>query len=187
MLRKTMNKNFLKFLCALTLIPSTIVAKTEVYFSPKGGCQEKVIKIIDQTKKTLEVAMYSLDNSQILLAIERAKTRGVEISIILDRTQAFNNVPETLNLKYKGVNVRIHSQNKIQHNKFSISDGKLAITGSFNWTNNAETSNEENCLFIDDPSIVKAFVERFENHLMIVNTESKSQKYLDRMEKKVDL
>lgn len=176
-----------KFLVAglgLLLSATGASAKTSVYFSPNGGCEEHVVQTINETQKTFEVAMYSLDNSAIISALEEALDRGVKITLVLDRTQAFNNIPETLELRDRGISIRIHSQNKIQHNKFAISDGKKVITGSFNWTKNGERFNEENCLFLDEPEAVKSFIDRFRNHLLKVNGEIKSQDYLNRMEKK---
>jgi hypothetical protein len=36
-----------------------ITAQVEVYFSPKGGCTEAVVKQIDAAKKTIHVQAYS--------------------------------------------------------------------------------------------------------------------------------
>lgn len=159
-------------------------AKTEVYFSPRGGCEEHVIEKIEGAKSTLQIAMYSLNNSQILEAIIGAENRGIKIWILLDRTQAFTNPEETLDLVDRGITVKLHSKNRIQHNKFAVVDGSGVITGSFNWTNSGELSNEENCLFIDDPGVVSSFQDQFRNHLWKVNTSEGSQKYMRRLRKK---
>lgn len=179
-----MNK-FLVGTLGLLLSSTGASAKTSVYFSPNGGCEDRVVQTIKETQKTFEVAMYSLDNIAIISALEVAYDRGVKVTLILDRTQAFNNIPETLGLRDHGIKIRIHSENKIQHNKFAISDSKKVITGSFNWTKNGERYNEENCLFLDDPEAVKSFIERFRDHLLKVNGEIKSQDYLERMERKI--
>lgn len=87
-------------------------------------------------------------------------------------------------LKRAGFNVRIHSKNKIQHNKFVIADAKKVETGSFNWTEPAESKNEENCLFTDEVKVVGAFSERFNKHLWIVNTLEKSEHAFAKLEQK---
>lgn len=48
------------------------------------------------------------------------------------------------------------------HNKFAVFDGKLAVTGSFNWTTSADDYNFENALFLSDPAIVARIEEEFE-------------------------
>ncbi len=47
------------------------------------------------------------------------------------------------------------------HDKFAIFGGKLLWTGSFNFTYDADTSNQENVLLLDDAPAIKAFEEQF--------------------------
>ena len=50
----------------------------------------------------------------------------------------------------------------LMHNKFAIIDGKILLTGSFNWTLAADQKNEENLLIIEDRKVIKAYQKRFE-------------------------
>ena len=63
-----------------------------------------------------------------------------------------------------GFNIKItHGIGRgIMHNKFAIFDGKLMVTGSYNWTNNAERFNYENAIFITDPNIIKQYQREFD-------------------------
>jgi phosphatidylserine/phosphatidylglycerophosphate/cardiolipin synthase-like enzyme len=117
-------------------------AKTDVHFSKHGGCEKRVVGLIAHSKEFIDVAMYSLNNKKIIDALEKAKNNGVKIRILVDRLQGTGvNKKVTLALKHEGFDIRIHSKNKIQHNKFAIFDGKSIITGSFNWTESAENAN----------------------------------------------
>ena len=49
------------------------------------------------------------------------------------------------------------------HNKFAIFDGKLMVTGSYNWTNNAEHFNYENAVFITDTNVIKEYQKDFDD------------------------
>jgi len=137
-------------------------------------CEKKAVEMIDGTKESLDLAMYSLNNLKIVTAIERAQKRGVRIRILLDRTQAFVNRTTTQRIKSDGLNFRVHSHYRIQHNKFGIFDDKEVMTGSFNWTRPAQESNEENCLFLSDKEIVDIYSDRFRNHLWKINTAEES-------------
>ena len=88
-------------------------ADSQVYFSPNGGCEEHVVEFIDSSQSSLDVAMYSLNNENLLVALRKAKLRGVKIRILLDRVQATGNRLVSLGLKRDGFNVRIQSKNKI--------------------------------------------------------------------------
>lgn len=157
---------------------------SQVYFSPSGGCEEHVVELINSSQETLDVAIYSLNNEKILIALRNAKLRGVKIRILLDRVQATGNRLVSLGLKKDGFDVRIHSKNKIQHNKFAIADGKRVETGSFNWTKPAEDKNEENCVFFNEPGLVNQFHERFNSHLWVVNSSGSSIASFKRLEEK---
>jgi phosphatidylserine/phosphatidylglycerophosphate/cardiolipin synthase-like enzyme len=47
------------------------------------------------------------------------------------------------------------------HNKFAIFDGKLMVTGSYNWTASAEKYNYENAVFITDPTAIDQYQKEF--------------------------
>lgn len=48
------------------------------------------------------------------------------------------------------------------YNKFAIFDKKLLITGSYNWTDNAEHFNYENAIFISDPGTITQYQKEFD-------------------------
>ena len=49
----------------------------------------------------------------------------------------------------KGVATYIDAKHEIAHNKVMVLDGATVITGSFNFTKQAETSNAENLVVIE--------------------------------------
>ena len=49
----------------------------------------------------------------------------------------------------------------ILHDKFAIFDGRLVLTGSYNWSTNAEENNDENAVFIRNTSVIAAFQTNF--------------------------
>jgi phosphatidylserine/phosphatidylglycerophosphate/cardiolipin synthase-like enzyme len=160
------------------------VATPVVLFSPKGGCETAIVKLIAETKSQLDIAVYSINDEAIINALIDARRRGVKIRILTDHVQAAVNTKTTLDFVNRGFSIRLHSSGKIMHNKFAVSDGRFAETGSFNWTNPAEQVNEENCLMLDDSATVMKYEERFERHLWVVNTQAKSEKYLVRLKKR---
>ena len=137
---------------------------TEIYFSPDGNTAHRIIKAIDDSISTIDLAIFDITSQEIKGAFERAKNRGVKIRIVADSRQAkgANSVIQTL--IDEGFNVKIkHGIGRgIMHNKFAVFDGKLMVTGSYNWTNNAEHFNYENAIFISDPETIKRYQEEFD-------------------------
>lgn len=48
------------------------------------------------------------------------------------------------------------------HNKFMVVDNTFLLTGSFNWTFQAGSSNQENLLVVDHPFYIERYVTEFE-------------------------
>lgn len=136
----------------------------EVYFSPEGHTQHRIIKAIDASNSTIDLAVYSFTAQEIKSAFERAKQRGVKIRIIADsvQTKGVHSVIQTL--IDEGFNIKIaHGKGRgIMHNKFAIFDNRLLFTGSYNLTTNAEHSNYENAIFISDPETIAQYQKEFD-------------------------
>jgi phosphatidylserine/phosphatidylglycerophosphate/cardiolipin synthase-like enzyme len=47
------------------------------------------------------------------------------------------------------------------HDKYAIFDGRVLMTGSYNWSANAEQDNDENAVFIRDRSVISSFQQNF--------------------------
>ena len=134
-----------------------------VFFSPGTDCENAVIQNINNSTKTIDAAVYSITNTNIVDELKNAHDRGVKIRILTDRTQAGNKKSLIHNMSEYGINVIIHKKYRIEHNKFAIYDGVHLSTGSYNWTKNASAYNSENCIFLDtnDPAI-ETYQRRFD-------------------------
>ena len=47
------------------------------------------------------------------------------------------------------------------HHKFAVFDGKIVVSGSYNWTRSAAEDNEENIVVTNEQKIVQSFHEQF--------------------------
>ena len=137
----------------------------EAYFSPDGGVARRIIKVIDSSASSIDLAIFDLTSRDIKLALERAKQRGIKIRIAADSRQAKGVHSVIQTLINEGFDIKIvHGIGRgVMHNKFAIFDGKLLVTGSYNWTNNAEHNNYENAIFISDPETIKRYQGDFNN------------------------
>ena len=116
----------------------------QIYFSPSTHCENNIVSFINRSKKRIDAAVYALNNDRIVNALKKAHKRGVKIRILTDRLQASNRSSKVRELHDYGINIRVHSKHKIEHNKFAIFDGKHVESGSYNWTDSATKSNAEN-------------------------------------------
>jgi len=162
-IKMTHKFGILFFSLILFCLPLTAVAtETEVFFSPNGGCLQAVVAQIDQSTKTIDVAIYHLTSREIAQALVRAKDRGVIIRIFMDTGEARTKYSKSRYLVQNGFDVKLHKGQGLMHHKFAIVDHRVLITGSFNWTPTAEEKNQENLLILRDPELIRKYGERFE-------------------------
>ena len=140
-------------------------------FSPEGLIEETLIRAIDSAKVSVEVAMFSFYSQKIADALLAAREKNPELKIrlALDLSQsrlaklddffAFHGFDIVI---VAGPNRQGDPMYEKMHNKFMIVDGKLLVTGSFNYSPNAETNSFENVNFINDPFDVAGYVWFFQ-------------------------
>jgi isopropylmalate/homocitrate/citramalate synthase len=63
-----------------------------------------------------------------------------------------------------GIAVRQDGKHAIAHNKVMVIDQAVVITGSFNFTNSAETRNAENVLILKSPDLALQYRLQWQNH-----------------------
>jgi phosphatidylserine/phosphatidylglycerophosphate/cardiolipin synthase-like enzyme len=136
----------------------------EVYFSPKGGCTEAVVRELGAAKQTVFMQAYSFTSKDIAAALLEAHKRGVVVHTILDKSNLTENYSDADFLAHAGMSVLIDAKHSIAHNKIIVIDGQVVITGSFNFTNQAERSNAENLLVIHDRTLAERYLANWHDH-----------------------
>ena len=151
-----MKRLILSTLAACLLAASTLPSwagpqpKIEVFFSPKGGCTEAVVTALARATNTVLVQAYSFTSAPIAKALVDAHKRGVRIQVILDKSQRTEKYSEADFTAHAGIPTFIDAKHAIAHNKIMVIDGHEILTGSFNFTKEAEEHNAENLLVIED-------------------------------------
>ena len=155
-------------LCAFTtwtsLRDSTHAADVQVFFSPRGGTARAICDRIDQAATSVDVAAFQLSRTDIATALWQAKERGVLVRVIIDGKQEAAGAPTPTRLRGHGVAVGADHLEKINHNKYIVIDSNVTITGSFNFSDNAELRNAENTVIITDRDVAAAFTTNFLAH-----------------------
>ncbi len=133
----------------------------QVRFSPNGGCLNFAKSFIDNAQNYILVQGYSFTSELLAKALVEAHRRGVKVAILLDKSQPTAVGAQIYFVKNAGIPVSIDYVSGIAHNKIMIIDDKIVLTGSFNWTLNAETRNAENLLMINNADIAKIYKDNW--------------------------
>ena len=151
-------------LLGLWLSSGVLAADIQIFFSPKGGCTEAVVRALGAAKSSVQVQAYSFTSVPIAKALTDAHGRGVNIAVILDKSQRTERYSSATFLLNAGIPCRIDARHPIAHNKVMIIDGETVVTGSFNFTKAAESGNAENLLIIKDVVVAHQYATNWQAH-----------------------
>lgn len=143
--------------------PITDATKVEVYFCPQDECADKLIDKVNSAKNSVYIAIYSFTLDDLSSALISAKQRGVEVKVIFDYDQSTNSYSDDEKLVAAGIPIARRNGSGYMHNKFTIIDGNLTATGSFNYSQNADERNDENLVFIVSEEIASKFKADFDH------------------------
>jgi len=136
--------------------------KVAVLFSPKGGCTKTIVDAINGAKTSIRVQAYSFTAAPIYNALVEAKKRNVDVAVILDRSALHTSTTAAQTLAKAGIQLLVDDKHAIAHNKIVIIDEDTVLTGSFNYTAQAEKSNAENLVILH--SLVPNYRLNWTNH-----------------------
>jgi phosphatidylserine/phosphatidylglycerophosphate/cardiolipin synthase-like enzyme len=139
-------------------------ARPKVCFSPEGHCAGYLIEAIASATASIRVQAYSFTARDIAEALIAASKRGVDVEVIVDKSQTSERYSVLADLSEAHVPVFIDYCCAIAHNKVMIIDNHRLITGSYNYTKAAEAKNAENLLMLDDAELAKAYLDNWNEH-----------------------
>jgi phosphatidylserine/phosphatidylglycerophosphate/cardiolipin synthase-like enzyme len=134
----------------------------DVCYSPGGNCAAVIQKYFDNAQKTIYVAIYSFTLDNLADSLVKAKLRGVIVQVVFDKVQVNIQGSQYDFLIGNGVQVRIDRTVSLMHDKMAIIDSSIVVTGSYNWSNNAENSNRENLIVIRSVTIANEYKEQWQ-------------------------
>jgi phosphatidylserine/phosphatidylglycerophosphate/cardiolipin synthase-like enzyme len=137
----------------------------EAHFSPHGGCTDVIVRELRAAKHEVQVLAYGFTSRPIAQALVDAKLRGVNVDIVLDPSNEHDPHSDLHFLLEQGLVPLIDPHHAIAHNKVLLIDGRTILTGSFNFTQHAETANAENLVVIKGhPGLARAYRQDFDTH-----------------------
>ncbi len=96
-----------------------------MFFSPKGGAVEEIIKQTDNAESYIDIAMYSFTYEPIAEAIIRAKNRGVKIHSLMDKVQSQGKYSKYEFFLDNEIAVIQDRRAGIMHNKIAVIDDRF--------------------------------------------------------------
>ncbi len=125
--------------------------------------REKIGNELNGAKKCIFAAIAWLTDENLLNILIKKAKEGISVQLIISGSE-YNEKQRFKSLIDAGGEVYIVGggdvlNDKFMHNKFCVIDYKKVITGSFNWTKNAST-NEENIIILNDEKVAYQYSEK---------------------------
>jgi phosphatidylserine/phosphatidylglycerophosphate/cardiolipin synthase-like enzyme len=135
----------------------------EVYFSPEDGTLQHILDAVNQAQESIFFMAYSFTSGELSSALIERASSGVTVQGVLDKDQyRSNSGTEFDNLLNAGISVELDGNPRLMHHKVIIIDQQVVITGSYNFSNNAEYNNDENTLIIHNQNIAAEYLTEFQ-------------------------
>lgn len=134
----------------------------ENHFAPEDRVQRKILNEISKAKKSIKVLAFSFTSKEIGRALIQKKSLGLDIQVLFNASGASTEYSQMKNLQEAQIQTDISLNRRgVMHHKVIIIDEQTVITGSFNFSKNADTSNDENIIILRSPEIAAIYTEEF--------------------------
>lgn len=142
----------------------------QVYFSPDDGVLKHILALVNQAQRSVDFMAYSFTSDELAEALLGRAAAGVKVRGVFETDQYYANIgTEFDRLVEGGLSVRLDGNPSHMHHKVLIIDERIVITGSYNFTANAEQRNDENLLVIEDPALAQLYLAEFRRVFSLAN------------------
>lgn len=134
--------------------------QVENYFAPEDGVMDKIIALVNGATKTVHFMVYTYTDKDLATAMIAQSKHGLEVQGVIESRDSSQGALPTLYCS--GLPVKVDGNPYTMHHKVIILDGKIVITGSFNFTKSADMVNDENVLVIHSAAVAQVFEQEFQ-------------------------
>lgn len=133
-----------------------------VFTSEDPAIEQMIIPVVNSATKSIRFLAFSFTDFPLADAMIKRAQNGVNVAGVFERVGSDTDAAELTTLYCAQVPVRRDGNPSFLHDKVIVVDERFVITGSLNFSTNAEESNDENVIIIDDPDIAKLYMQDFE-------------------------
>ena len=139
----------------------------ETCFASEVHCADRIVARLKESTQSIRFLAFSFTSDPIEEEMVARGKAGVAVSGVFETTGSQTQYSAYGKLKQAGFPVYTDGNPWIMHHKVIIIDERIVIFGSFNFSDSANTQNDENLLIIDNPDIARAFKGEFDRVLAL--------------------
>jgi phosphatidylserine/phosphatidylglycerophosphate/cardiolipin synthase-like enzyme len=133
-----------------------------VFTSEDPALENAIVPIVASATSSVRFLTFTFTDYPLADAMSQRWKEGVDVSGVFETVGSETDAAELRTLMCRSVPVRQDGNPGFLHHKFIVVDERIVITGSMNYSTNAETSNDENVIIIDNAEIARLYLQEFE-------------------------
>ena len=131
------------------------------HFSPENDIMASLLREIGSAKKSIHFMAFSFTQDELGSAMRDRFEAGIEVRGVFEERQ-ISQYSEYESMKAAGLPVVQDGNRRAMHHKVIVIDEETVITGSYNFSKNAEKRNSENLLIIKaNPDIAQTYLAEY--------------------------
>lgn len=141
----------------------TLSDKTEIftYFSPENDTISPLLEEITSAKESIYFMAFSFTHDKLGEAMRKRFQAGIGVEGVFDES-GLNKYSEYEPMRDAGMSVSVDRGSGAMHHKVIVIDEETVVTGSYNFSKNAEMRNSENLLIIkENRNLAKEYLDEF--------------------------
>ncbi len=138
--------------------------RLENYFAPEDEVADKIVSMVEEAKQSIRFMAFSFTDDRIGEMVKNQAKAGLVVQGVFETRGADTEYSEYGRMRRArpALDVLLDGNPYVMHHKVFILDDRTVILGSFNFTESADESNDENIVVIHDPTIAALYLAEFE-------------------------
>ena len=143
---------------ALTLDGTAIL----VLFSPEDKAINHLMPYVQAAQTSIDFLAFSYTQERLGAAMIERKNAGVDVRGVFETTGSTDASSQMPPLFCAHAPVRQDGNPAFMHDKVIIIDDHIVITGSLNFSDNADLQNDENVIVLDNAQLAELYTQEFQ-------------------------
>ncbi|HEX6036093.1 MAG TPA: phospholipase D-like domain-containing protein, partial [Anaerolineales bacterium] len=133
-----------------------------VFTSEDPALENAIIPIVKSATQSIRFLTFSFTDYPLADAMSQRFQAGVDVAGVFEKVGSETEAAELRTLMCRKVPAKQDGNPGFLHHKLIVVDERIVITGSMNYSTNAEVNNDENVIIIDNADIARLYIQEFE-------------------------
>jgi phosphatidylserine/phosphatidylglycerophosphate/cardiolipin synthase-like enzyme len=140
-----------------------------IFTSEDPALENAIVPIVKSATKSIRFLAFSFTDYPLADTMSQRFKAGVDVAGVFEKVGSETEAAELRTLMCRSVPVKQDGNSGFLHHKVIVVDERIVITGSLNFSTNAEESNDENVIIIDNAEIARLYLQEFERVWNLAN------------------